>query len=298
MVPCGCLLIGREEFTRQRPYTVAMILSSAPTWISLLALLAYGGVALWPAATQTLAATRLLPVAWLLHAVSLVFCLVDWSAPEPLAQFGFAPSLSMMLWCVVGVYMLEHLHMASARALRVLAVLALGSVLLSLVFPGQTHPHVPHPWAPLHWVLGLTSYGLVGAALLHAALWRMAERQLRGGGPASATRQGLQLAATGLPLLKLETLTFRFVSAAFIALSLALVLGFWQANPWRWDHKAVLSVMAWVVFALLLAGRIGLGWRGRSAIRWLYAGSALLLLAYAGSRFVVEVILQRTDRLG
>lgn len=298
MVPCGCLLIGREEFTRQRPYTVAMILSSALTWVSLLALLAYGGVALWPAASQSLAATRLLPLAWLLHAASLVCSLVDWSAPEPLAQFGFALSLSMMLWCVVGVYMLEHLHMASARALRVLAMLALGSVLLSLVFPGQAHPHVSHPWAPLHWVLGLTSYGLVGAALLHATLWRMAERQLRGGGAASTTRNGLQLATTGLPLLKLETLTFRFVSAAFIALSLALALGFWQTTPWRWDHKAVLSVMAWGVFALLLAGRIGLGWRGRSAIRWLYAGSALLLLAYAGSRFVVEVILQRANRLG
>lgn len=272
-----------------------MILSSVPTWVSPLALLAYGGVALWPVTTQSLAATRLLPLAWLLHALTLVFALVDWAAPEPVAQFGFAPALSMMLWCVVGVYLLERLHTASARALKVLAVLSLGSVLLATLFPGKAHPHVAHAWAPLHWVLGLTSYGLVGAALLHAAFWRMAERRLRSG---MSGANNLSIPGTGLPLLKLETLTFRFVGAAFLALSLTLVLGYWQANPWRWDHKTVLSMMAWFVFAHLLAGRIWLGWRGRSAIRWLYAGSALLLLAYAGSRFVMEVVLQRPDHLG
>jgi ABC-type uncharacterized transport system permease subunit len=47
------------------------------------------------------------------------------------------------------------------------------------------------------------------------------------------------------------------------------------------------------VFAALLAGRKLRGWRGRRATRWLYAGAALLLLAYAGSRFVMEVVLGR-----
>ena len=56
---------------------------------------------------------------------------------------------------------------------------------------------------------------------------------------------------------------------------------------WRW------SVLSWVVFATLLVGRVRFGWRGRLAIRWLVAGSALLLLAYVGSRFVLEVILHR-----
>ena len=62
----------------------------------------------------------------------------------------------------------------------------------------------------------------------------------------------------------------------------------------RWDHKTILSVMAWVVFLLLIWGRHARGWRGTLAVRTLYLGSALLLLAYAGSRFVMEVLLQRT----
>jgi ABC-type uncharacterized transport system permease subunit len=97
----------------------------------------------------------------------------------------------------------------------------------------------------------------------------------------------------GLPLLRLERLTFRFVAAGFVVLTAALLLGWWFATPWQWNHKAVLSVLGWGVFAGLLAGRQVFGWRGRTATRWLYAGAGLLLLAYVGTRFVFEVVLQR-----
>ena len=65
------------------------------------------------------------------------------------------------------------------------------------------------------------------------------------------------------------------------------------AAQWRWDHKTVFSLLGWAVFAALLIGRQWQGWRGRLATRWLYVGAALLLLAYAGSRFVFEVLLIR-----
>jgi ABC-type uncharacterized transport system permease subunit len=76
-------------------------------------------------------------------------------------------------------------------------------------------------------------------------------------------------------------------------LTAALLLGAVTVTRWRWDHKTVFSVLGWLVFAALLAGRIGRGWRGRHATRWLYVGAALLLLAYVGSRFVLEVVLGR-----
>jgi ABC-type uncharacterized transport system permease subunit len=60
---------------------------------------------------------------------------------------------------------------------------------------------------------------------------------------------------------------------------------------WRWDHKTVLSLVAWAIFAALLAGRHFRGWRGQQATRWLYAGVLALLLAYVGSRFVLEVLM-------
>ena len=62
----------------------------------------------------------------------------------------------------------------------------------------------------------------------------------------------------------------------------------------RWiEHKTVFSVLAWAVIGALLLGRRVRGWRGRQATRWLYAGAVLLLLGYAGSRFVLEVVLDR-----
>ena len=63
---------------------------------------------------------------------------------------------------------------------------------------------------------------------------------------------------------------------------------------WKWDHKSVFSVLSWLTFATLLIGRARFGWRGRRAVRFLYAGATLLLLGYAGSRFVLEVILGRS----
>jgi ABC-type uncharacterized transport system permease subunit len=114
-----------------------------------------------------------------------------------------------------------------------------------------------------------------------------AERRLR------VRRTGAARGAFGLPLLQLERLTFRFVQAGFVVLSVAIVMGMVTATRWRWDHKSVLSLLAWILFAALLAGRHWRGWRGQQATRWVYVGALLLLLAYAGSRFVLEVVLER-----
>jgi ABC-type uncharacterized transport system permease subunit len=103
-----------------------------------------------------------------------------------------------------------------------------------------------------------------------------------------------------VPLMTLERLTFRFVEAGFVLLSATLLVGWLFAETLygprmtgMWNHKTIFSVLSWLVFAGLLIGRARLGWRGRKAVRVLYLGSGLLLLGYAGSRFVLEVILKR-----
>jgi ABC-type uncharacterized transport system permease subunit len=101
--------------------------------------------------------------------------------------------------------------------------------------------------------------------------------------------------------LTLERLTFRFVTAGFLLLTATLVAGalFGEAlygqghTEWRWDHKRVFALLSWLTFATLLVGRSQWGWRGRRAVRMLYIGAGLLLLSYAGSRFVLEVLIGR-----
>ncbi len=217
---------------------------------------------------------------WCLHAG--VILLDVWSAGAHTARFGFAPALSVTAWLVLAVYGIESRFLPLTGARRALALFAMVGVGLATLFPGEPLPHVA-PWAPMHWVLGIASYGLFGAAVLHAVLLNRAERQLR--------QKSVSTHAPGLPLLRLERLTFRFVEAGFAVLTAALVLGWGVSPSWRWDHKAIFSLCGWAVFAALLLGRHAFGWRGLQATRWLYAGAGLLLLAYVGSRFVLQVLL-------
>ncbi len=222
-------------------------------------------------------------LAWTAQFVALFIDISGYGLAVPGARFGFAPALSMTTWLVLTVYLVESRFLPLHSVRRVLAWLAAAAVLLAWTFPGESRPMAVSPWAPLHWVLGLASYGLFGVAVLHAALMNRAETRLR----------LKQATPGGMPLLQLERLTFQFVAAGVGVLSLAILLGWWFTPHWRWDHKNLLAVLGWLVLAGLLVGRRVYGWRGRRATRWLYAGAALLLLSYAGSRFVLEVILQR-----
>jgi ABC-type uncharacterized transport system permease subunit len=285
-----------------------MILSSAPftsaaAWPSAVAVLAYVLASLWPqpASEGSKAHDRSIWVAvgvgWFAQAAAILLDAIAFDEAVARARFGFAPALSVTTWLVVAVYVLENRQIGLPSVRRAVAALAAFTVLLAWMFPGQTHSS-GSPWAPLHWLLGFASYGLFGAALLHAALLRHAEKQLRSRGPAGsgtfpAHPPTMPGQALGMPLLRLESLTLRFVAAGFIMLSLTLLLGIVFARPWQWDHKTVFSVLSWLVFATLLIGRARFGWRGRQAVRWLVAGSLLLLLAYVGSRFVMEVVLHR-----
>jgi ABC-type uncharacterized transport system permease subunit len=186
---------------------------------------------------------------------------------------------------VLMVAFLEGRLLPLAALRRPLATAAALGVLLAWALPGQTH-HASSPWAPVHWALGLASYGLVGTAVLHAWLMQRAEAHLRTGAAGAAT--------PGLPLLRLERLTFQFVAGSVWVLGAALVMGAWFTPKWQWDHKTVFAVLSWLVLAGLWLGRWRLGWRGRQAARWVYVGSALLLLSYAGSRFVLQVLLGRS----
>lgn len=279
-----------------------MILSSASftsltSWPSGLAVLAYLLASVWPQPPdkgQERPIWAALSLAWLAQAIAILLDTVAFDGPILRARFGFAPALSVTTWLVLAVYAVENRRLGLPSVRRALAALAALSVVLAWLFPGQAHPAVSSPWAPLHWLTGFASYGLIGAALLHAALLRHAEKQMRAkpvSGQIPAPRLSGQ--ALGTPLLRLESLTLRFVGAGFVMLSLTLLLGALFATPWRWDHKTVFSVLSWLVFAVLLIGRARFGWRGRQAIRWLVAGSTLLLLAYVGSRFVLEVVLHR-----
>lgn len=254
---------------------------------SLLAMLAYALAGLPGAGVSV---RRALPLAWGLHGLAGLAHLLGIGLVMQGARFGFAPALSATAWLVLAVHAVESRFVPLPRVRRLLAALGGGTLALALLFPGEGGLYPGSPWAPLHWMLGLASYGLVAAAVLHAAWLDRAERTMR----LRLKQPGRHADSPTLPLLTLEKLTYRFVWAGFVVLSLALALGVWVTPVWHWDHKTVFSLLGWLVLAGLLAGRQAFGWRGRMATRGLYAGATLLLLAYVGSRFVLEVLLHRT----
>ncbi len=229
-----------------------------------------------------------------LHTLLLLIDIGGFGQPVPGARLGFGPVLSMAVWLVIGVYVVESRLLPVPVVRQWLGLAGVLAVALAAIFPGD--PRVLQtPLAPLHFALGVGSYGLFGAAVLHGLWLDAAERRLRGGRAAALADQRRP---AGMPLLQLERITFRFVEVGFGVLTATVVLGVishLDGAGGRWlEHKTVFSMLAWAVFGALIIGRHRQGWRGRQATRWLYAGTVLLLLGYAGSRFVLEVVLGRS----
>ena len=268
----------------------SVLLAPAGAWLLMgVAAVLYLLAALPLAPLRRLSAAALLG-GFVLHALLLLVDIAGLGQVTPGARLGFGPVLSMTVWLVIAVYAVESRLVPLPAVRQWLGLAGIGAVLLAALFPGDAKP-LHSALSPLHFALGVGSYGLFGVAVLHALLLDAAERRLRTAPAPVRTQPGHSM---GMPLLQLERLTFRFVEAGFAALSATLVLGVLSTVHWRWgDHKAVFSLLAWGVFAALLLGRHLRGWRGRQATRWLYLGAVLLLLGYAGSRFVLEVLLGR-----
>ena len=213
-------------------------------------------------------------------------------------HFGFSQALSVMLWLAVLIYWVESL-IFNLEGMHALALpLAAVCSALPALFPGMaTPPYTQSFEFRSHLLLAMLAYSLFTIAALHAALMSLLERRLHGGTRAGSG-EGLFAGplASLPPLLTLEALLFRLLTLGFVLLTLTLATGFVFSEELfgkavRFNHKTVFGVISWFIFGALLTGRYAYGWRGRKALRWTLAGFISLLLAYVGSKFVLEVIL-------
>jgi ABC-type uncharacterized transport system permease subunit len=210
----------------------------------------------------------------------------------PTLRFGFGQALSVTLWLAIAIYWVENFFVRLDGLQFFVLALAGVCVVLPGTFTGfATQAHVDSFTFRLHLVLAMGAYSLFTIASLQALLMAILEKRLHNGALTGAF-------ATLPPLLSLERILFRIIGIAFVLLTATLVTGFVFSEQvfsraMRFDHKTLFAITSWVIFAGLLLGRRIYGWRGRTAIRWILAGFVALLLAYIGSRFVLEVILRR-----
>ena len=218
------------------------------------------------------------------------------AAPE--LRFGFSQALSVMLWLTVLIYWAESL-IYDVKGMQALVLpLAAVCALLPAFFAGPETPAYTQTFAfRIHLLVAMLAYSLFTIAALHATLMTVLERRLHAGKRAGSPGGSLSGPWASLPpLMTLEALLFRILTLGFLLLTLTLGTGFLFSEELfgkavRFNHKTVFGIMSWFIFAALLIGRYGWGWRGRTALRWTLTGFVTLLLAYVGSMFVLEVIL-------
>ncbi|MEP6656782.1 MAG: cytochrome c biogenesis protein CcsA [Betaproteobacteria bacterium] len=258
------------------------------------------GIAAWalwpiPASATRGARTRwpswtpwVIPIALVLHGAL--------AAADIAARDGLDLSFGNALSVVAGLAALIAYATGLMRTLpRMAAVVLPTAGILSLLPVFMTNPHrfayAEAPWAAAHVALALLAYALFIVAALEALVLMGLEKRLHRGLPDPA-------ASDLPPLLTLERFLFRLIGLAFALLTLTVASGVFFSEeifgrPLTFNHKTVFSILAWVVFGALLLGRERYGWRGRIALRWILTGTTFLLLAYLGSKFVLEVLLHR-----
>ena len=254
------------------------------------ALYAAAAWARWPAAERPHAtvAAWLPPVALAVHAIALVSAI---ATPQGF-DISLANAVSLVAaLCVLVAWATGFLRTLPGSAAIVLPVAAFAALLPALVANPHRFPYAGEPWAAAHIAVALLAYAFLPVAAVTALLMTGLEKRLHHGLPSRDSE------ATP-PLLTLERYLFRLVGVGFLLLTLALASGALFSEqvfgkPFTLTHKRLFSVLAWLTFGALLAGRWRFGWRGRQAANWIVAGAGWLVLAYLGSKFVLEVLLGR-----
>lgn len=205
-------------------------------------------------------------------------------------DLGFFNATSLVAWTIATLILLSAITKPVENLGIVLFPLAALAIVLELKF---TSSHLLLRSAPLelkiHVLVSIVAYSLLSLASVQAVLLAIQDQHLHNRQPGGFVR-------ALPPLQTMESLLFEMIGAGFALLTLSLLTGLMFLEDMfaqHLVHKTILSMASWVVFGVLLWGRFRFGWRGRTAIAWTLTGVLVLMLAYFGSKAVLELILER-----
>lgn len=256
---------------------IAAILAYSAAWFSLLF-----------TATKRKPSSRafkfIVPIAIALHA---------WAASESVIteagiQLGFFQITSVFL-VVMNVILALSAIKKPLDKLFLFLLPCSGAALAcaELIFTTAPLSNTLGPGLLSHILLSIVAYSLLTLATLQALLLNYQNNRLK-------SHHVKSILGVFPPLQTMESLLFDLVWAGFILLTLSIATGIVFIDDifaQNLSHKTVFSLVSWLLYAMLLGGRHILGWRGRAAIRWVILGFIMLMLAYFGSKFVIEVLL-------
>lgn len=230
------------------------------------------------------------PVALVLNAMLLYRSIVR---PEGL-DLNFGNGVAMLVWLTVLIYWVAGLAFRGLAAiLGLMSPIAFCAVVVQATTMNVHHivNYGGDPLFALHFAIAMLAYSLFFVATVHALVMLAEEKWLHRGVLPPFIR-------SLPPLLEMEALLFRILLAAFVLLTLTVLSGVFFSEelfgkPFTFTHKNVFAILSWFIFGGLLAGHYARGWRGRTAVYWTLAGFTALMLAYVGSKAVLELILRR-----
>lgn len=281
------------ESDREMPDSL-LYFSTAALWLALAALA-------WRATRPALAGAEgpvgegvrvenfLVPVALVLHAMLLYRGIV---VAEGL-NLGVANAVALLVWLTAVIYWLAGLAYPGLAGMQgLVAPVSLLAVVLQFAVPSRhVVTYTAEPLFSLHFGIAMLAYALVIVATVHAVVMLFEEKWLHRGVLPPFLR-------ALPPLMEMEALLFRILLAAFVLLTLTVVSGVFFSEllfgkPFAFSHKNIFAILSWLIFGGLLAGHHLRGWRGKKAVRWTLAGFTMLLIAYVGSKVVLEILLER-----
>jgi ABC-type uncharacterized transport system permease subunit len=235
---------------------------------------------------------RLEPLAWVVVLIAIIGhsdSIMSMMRAHGAFSIGLLEAVSLLGWFLAVLACLVSID----RQNRVLGAILLGSAAIGGAVTGFgrnfTEANASGWELTAHILLSMAAAALLFGAAVTALLLIFLERRLR-------TRRLANLPSALPPLDALEKVMFRLIGAGFGFLTLALFTGFvFVTNLFTQNlvQKTVLSLIAWLVFGVLLIGRMRFGWRGRSAVQWTLSGFAILAVAYFGVKFVLEYLYGR-----
>ena len=205
-------------------------------------------------------------------------------------DFGLFNAISLVGWLVALIVILTSLSRPLENLLLVLFPIAALAIIFEITIPDRRIlTESISTGLLIHILLSICAYSLLMISALQAILLSLQERLIK-------TKHVTKIMNVLPPLQVMEHLLIQIIVIGFFLLSLSLASGLMFISDMfaqHLVHKTVLSILAWFIYGILLWGRWAAGWRGKRIIRWALGGFFTLLLAYIGTKFVLELVLNR-----
>ncbi|GHB16990.1 cytochrome C assembly family protein [Salinicola rhizosphaerae] len=201
-------------------------------------------------------------------------------------HLGLTQSAALVGWLVVALLLAASLVKPVLNAGVCVFPLAAITVVAVIGMPSTMTESGVSPGLYFHILTSIAAFSFLAIAAVQAVLVACQHQALK-------RRQTGGIVQVLPPLTRMEQLLFELIWCGMLLLTVAIVSGFVFVDnlfAQHLAHKTILSLLAWLIFAGLLAGHHYLGWRGPKAVRWTLVGVGVLILAFFGTKFVLEYI--------